>query len=118
MCYKILILEDDNNRVKFFINMLQNHDLKVIESAYEAIQYLVECSFDYIFLDNDLGMGNGEGIDVARFIYDNHGNSNNSATIVIHSWNSPAAGTMKRLLPHAIIAPFRTDKFLSIRLNM
>lgn len=118
MSHKVLILEDNNLRVKFFINMFYKCELKITEDAKEAIRYLENYTFNYLFLDNDLGMGNGEGVDVARFLNNHPENHNNSSTIVIHSWNSPAAIKMYDLLPCAIIAPFKTNKFYEIKLDI
>lgn len=115
---RILILEDDGYRVRFFIERFGQYELKITENAAAAIEYLGENTFDYIFLDNDLGKGNGEGVDVATFLHDNPDNSNNKAIVIIHSWNAPATKNIKAMLPHAVAAPFNTDNFFNLRLDI
>lgn len=115
---KILILEDDGYRVRFFIERFGHHSLKIIESAAGAIDYLSKYKFSYIFLDNDLGPDNGEGIDVAEFLNANPDNPNNSAITIIHSWNRPASEKMKALLPNSVYAPFNTENFYNLRLDI
>ena len=115
---KILILEDDSFRVRFFIERFGQHDLKITENANDAIEYLEDLVFDYIFLDNDLGRGNGEGIDVANFLQHNPDNLNNNAIVIVHSWNAPAARLIKSRLPNAVAAPFNTENFYNLRLDI
>lgn len=115
---RILILEDDGYRVRYFLERFCEQELKVTENASSAIRYLNEYIFDYIFLDNDLGPGNGEGIEVAEFLYSNPDNMNNSAEIIIHSWNRPAAEIIKSKLPRAIHAPFKTNNFFNLNLDI
>jgi ActR/RegA family two-component response regulator len=115
---KILILEDYGFRVRFFIERFGNHDLKITENAKDAIEYLKEFTFNYLFLDNDLGPGNGEGVDVAEFLQSNENNANNNAITIIHSWNRPATERIKSRLPNAISAPFNTDCFFNLNLDI
>lgn len=115
---KILILEDDGFRVRFFIERFGHHELKITENAKDAIEFLQEFTFDYLFLDNDLGQGNGEGIDVAEFLQHNPENSNNNAITIVHSWNRPAVDRIKARLPKAVAAPFNTDNFHNLRLDI
>ena len=114
---KILVLEDDGYRVRFFIERFGQHDIKITENVNMAIEYLQEHKFDYIFLDNDLGQNNGEGIDVAKYLHDNQNNPNNNSVIIIHSWNAPAAKTIKGYLPNALVAPFNMDAFFNLALD-
>jgi DNA-binding LytR/AlgR family response regulator len=114
---KILVLEDSIYRSNCFIEKYGNHDLTIIENAYTAIDFLHETVFDCIFLDNDLGDGNGEGLDVAKFLYDNSNNPNSNSTIFIHSWNSIAVNRMMSYLPNAHIVLFGSSDFYSLDLN-
>jgi CheY-like chemotaxis protein len=111
---KVLILEDSSERIRFFVERLGQCDLTITEDAAEAVDYLRGNVFNYVFLDNDLGENNGEGIDVAEFLHNNPTNLNNSSNIIIHSWNSPAARIMKGLLPASKIIPFNKNNFLSL----
>jgi len=111
---KILILEDSTARLVYFNEKFYKHELTMIENADRAIEYLEEQEFDCIFLDHDLGEGNGFGADVASYLYENPDNPNNQSTIVIHSWNVPGARAIKSLLPDAHFMPFGSDDFFSI----
>jgi CheY-like chemotaxis protein len=115
---RILILEDDGFRVRFFIERFGQYDLKITENAEQAIEYLKDYTFDYLFLDNDLGPGNGEGVDVAEYLQHNPDNPNNRAIVIVHSWNAPATKFIQARLPNAVAAPFNTDNFLNLRLDI
>jgi len=115
---RILVLEDDVFRVRFFIERFGQYKLKITENIEDAIEYLKYYKFNYIFLDNDLGSGNGEGIDVAKFLQNNPNNINNEAVIIIHSWNIPATNIIKTILPGAISAPFNTETFYNLKLDI
>lgn len=111
---KILVLEDDTSRLSYFMENFYKHDLTLIENADSAIEYLSNQEFDCIFLDHDLGEGNGFGADVASYLYSHPENPNNNVTIVIHTWNVPGAKAIKAKLPDAYIMPFGSDDFYSI----
>lgn len=111
---RILILEDDGHRVNTFIEMLHNHDLDIIENAYEAVVMLESNSYDVLLLDHDLGEGNGSGSIVTNFLRLNSDNPNNSADVLVHSWNTPGASAMLNDLPNAILAPFNSGEFYDI----
>jgi len=114
---KILILEDDRFRAQFFIERFGDKELTITENAWAAIDHLKKEAFDFIFLDNDLGMDNGEGQDLAKFLQDNPDNQNNHTNIIIHSWNTVAVREMKACLPLAIIAPFDVKFFNDLDLT-
>jgi len=110
---RFLILEDDTQRVNFFIERFGQHHLDITEDAFDAIEYLKKFTYDYIFLDNDLGTGNGEGLDVAKFL-ERATNPNCGTTIVIHSWNTVAASNMLKCIPGSNMAPYGTDRFYDL----
>lgn len=113
---RILILEDDTYRINVFVDMLHTHELTITENAYDAIEHLTTGVFDVIFLDHDLGKENGTGSLVSSFLRESIDNKNSGATVFIHSWNMVAVQRMHQDIPGAIIAPFATDTFYSIRL--
>jgi len=113
---KILILEDDGNRVNTFIEKFYIHDLTIIENSYDAIDLLDQTVFDHIFLDCDLGDRNGSGLDVSAFLQSHPSNLNNQANIIIHSWNAPATKNMLKDIPSASWIPFNTESFFEIDL--
>lgn len=114
---KVLVLEDSIYRSKYFIEKYGYHDLTIVENAYMAIDLLDSELFDYIFLDNDLGTDNGEGLYVARFLSNNENNPNNNSTIIIHSWNNVAVKEMLNYLPNAITVSFGSSEFYNIDLS-
>lgn len=54
---KILILQDDINRINIFNKKLKNeyNTINITDRAGQAIQYLKNNKYDYCFLDHDLG---------------------------------------------------------------
>ncbi len=108
---KILVLEDDGFRVKFFLEKFGEHNITITENAYDAIGYLEDTVFDCIFLDHDLGEDNGCGLDVANYLFDNPWNLNNRANIIIHSWNRPATKNMLSKISQATHVPFNAVVF-------
>lgn len=115
---RILVLEDDSFRARYFIEKYGGHKFRIVESAPVAIQYLKENTYDYIFLDHDLGLGNGDGMDVVNFLTYNPSNPNNRARIIIHSWNVVAAMRMHHKLPQATRAMFNTAEFHNLDLDI
>lgn len=117
MLKRILLVEDDSFRVKYFIERFGQYLLKISETSAGAIEYLKKEKFDYIFLDNDLGPGNGEGVDVAKFLNTNPDDSNHPI-VIVHSWNRPASERIKALLPNSVFAPFNTEAFYNLNLDI
>jgi len=112
---RILILEDSSERVRYFIERFCDHELTITENAQDAIVYLNEDVYDYIFLDHDLGPNNGTGADVASYL--GSGMSiNTDAYVIIHSWNMPASAVMLRLYPGAFVLPYGTDSFYGLEI--
>ncbi len=73
---KILILDDDQNRLNLFKQKLIGHDVICVETAKDAIIELKKNKFNIISLDHDLGgkvmveSGEGTGWEVAKFLHD------------------------------------------------
>jgi len=86
------------------------HNLHIIENSADAILYLTDYVYDYIFLSGDLGDG-GSGYDVAEFLAVEDDNPNNDAIIIIHSWNVSVVDAMLKLLPKADYLPFNEAAF-------
>lgn len=114
---KLLVLEDSLSRIKYFIEKFCNCDLILTENANSAIEYLEDEMFDCIFLDNDLGDGNGAGADVAAYLYQHPDNPNNNAEIIVHSWNMPAVAAIIGKLPQARFVPFGSHDFYGLEIN-
>jgi len=105
----ILILEDDKERHKAFLNNLNVASVVIVDTAKEAIQKLSKYSWDYLFLDHDLGgqqmveSGPGTGYEVALWLEQNP--DKQPAKIIIHSFNPTGALKMKQALPKAKLRP-------------
>lgn len=107
---KVLILEDDDTRIKRFKRKLISHDIyftKNVEEAKEIYKNLGP--FDTIFLDHDLdnrvyvdSNEQNTGYQFAKFLKEN----NVSCQIIIHSLNAVGVENMKNELPSATVCPF------------
>lgn len=113
---RIFILEDDSYRVNFFLEKFCNDELTITENAQSAIEYLEDNVFDYLFLDHDLGDGNGTGLEVAEYLAENLWNENNRSPIIIHSWNRPATEKMINVLTQARHIPFDVALYSGLEL--
>ena len=101
---RILIVEDDLNRITQFKQNFKNANLTIVSNYYQAYYELTTKNiFDYIFLDHDLGINNGSGFDVAKLMYDYP--LLTPKFIYIHSANPVGAKNMKNYLPQARLAP-------------
>jgi len=112
---RILILEDSTERVKYFLERFSDYELTITENAQDAIIYLNEEMYDYVFLDHDLGLNNGSGSDVASYLGSGM-TINSDAKVIIHSWNIPACALMLRLCPGAFVLPYGSDAFFGLEI--
>lgn len=110
---KILILEDNAERIKYFTeNLSKVCELEIVKTSKEAISKLKDSFWDIAFLDHDLGdqvfqkSGEDTGYEVAEFLAANKDRM--PGRVIIHSWNAEGAANMKSLLPDATCAPFGT----------
>lgn len=101
---KILVLEDDPNRIRWFQQYLIGDIVIIAVTAKAAIDALKTHKFDLIFLDHDLEEKHysedfllGTGTEVANFLADNPEISP-KATIIIHSLKSLGVARMKDIL--------------------
>jgi len=108
---RILILEDNDERIKKFKENLSLSDLVIVKEASHAIHKLQNESWDALFLDHDLGgktyvSTNDEntGSAVARWL--NQNGDKIPELVMIHSLNPPGQQNMKSLLPSAYVLPF------------
>jgi len=108
---KILILEDSQDRINFFIELFKGHEVNVTDDVDEAIALLSEGRFNLIMIDNDLGLDKKEGVELAKFLASAQNEHNENTTKIIHSFNISASQKMKRMLPSAICMPFNPSRF-------
>lgn len=106
---KILVLDDNEIRLRYFKKHLAPLLPDCVMTAKEAIEKLSETDFDVVFLDHDLGnqeyqtSGDGTGYEVAQWL-SNHPEKK-PKKIVIHSFNACGARKMLALLPEAEYTP-------------
>jgi CheY-like chemotaxis protein len=108
---RILVLEDQQVRIDSFRVGLAKHDVTYTDKAQEAIELIKRRNYDLIFLDNDLGDGNGEGLEVATYLQSRYKKSKRQPIIVIHSWNVVASNKINSKLPRAVQVPFNKQIF-------
>jgi CheY-like chemotaxis protein len=109
MTLKILILEDDPQRITTFHAKLSRHTLVFTDTAADAIAWIQReaeagQAFDVIFLDHDLGgqayvsqSDPNTGSEVVRWLT-TYGGVLEQPYIIIHSMNTPAAEAMEKNL--------------------
>ena len=108
---RILTLEDDPQRhVKFRENLSGAH-LLIVEKVEDAIAKLKDESWDWLFLDHDLGgqqmvdsSDPTTGYWVAKWLEENP--DRQPGNIIIHTCNTPGAKNMLTCLPDAQYVPF------------
>ena len=107
---KILILEDDKNRIDVFKKNLDGiEDIYITDYANQAISWLESIEFDYIFLDHDLGGLQMEwdeencGMTVAKYL---NKHPQRKANVIIHSLNTHRAKEMEHLIEGSQHIPF------------
>lgn len=110
---RILVLEDNPNRIRKFKSALIGFVVDYAAEADEAIQLLSEKKYDLIFLDHDLGgeewvssTNPNTGYQVAKVVAEKTGPS--STFVIIHSMNHIGADNINGVLPHAMKIPFRS----------
>jgi CheY-like chemotaxis protein len=101
---KVLVLEDDPNRIRCFQQYLIGDVIVIAVTAKAAIESLKNHKFDLIFLDHDLEEKHytedalsGTGSEVANFLANNPEISPR-ATIIIHSLNPVGVARMRDIL--------------------
>ena len=107
----ILLVDYLTDRVVFFIERFGHQNLDITENSSDAVRYMIDNIYDYMFLGGELGKYGGNCCDVAEFLVEHAENPNNESLIVIHSWDVASAGRMIKLLPSAIYSPFEEYKF-------
>ena len=101
---RILVVEDNPNRIAKFARYLVGTDLKMCKTAEEAKSLLKSHIFDLIFLDHDLGENQecveppdiNSGTEVVRYMVANIGDicKERIPHIIIHSMNTYRSSVM------------------------
>jgi CheY-like chemotaxis protein len=110
---RILVLEDDPQRIrKFRENFVGNYTL-IVTTAAEAIVSLKTQEWDWLFLDHDLGgktmveSGPGTGYEVACFLEEHP--DRKPPHIAVHSFNPTGTDRIMAALPDAVRFPSAWD---------
>lgn len=116
---KILILEDNEDRIIQFKNNFALYPPTVVENANDAIKQLTDNKWDVLFLDHDLGGSvhvsideKNTGSEVARFLKKNPDKI--PGLVILHSLNIDGRKNMKMLIPSSIMVPFAWDKLTDV----
>lgn len=113
---KVLIVEDDVERLNWFARKLRNQAVWHTADPMEAVQMLQQYSpesFDMIFLDYDLGpeplkFSTVTSKSVVDYLNEVCTTRRQQRNIIIHSQNVSASQWMNAILPGAIRLPFGT----------
>lgn len=106
---RILILDDDRDRLTLFKEILRHHAVTTTETAAETIHHLKLGTWEAVFLDHDLGgrafvpSGPETGYEVAEFLQRNI--NLRPSKIFLHSMNDAARRRMLAILPRAVECP-------------
>lgn len=104
---KILVLEDDENRIEIFRSMLisPTDETIYVTNASDAIKALTANVFDVIYLDHDLGgrtyvseADENTGSRVVKYLTGPANTQSPETSFIIHSLNYGAAQNMKSKL--------------------
>jgi CheY-like chemotaxis protein len=102
---RVLILDDDEVRLKAFRQKLIGTEVVTVMTASEAIEKLNGSAYTAVCLDHDLGKehmvasGKNTGYEVAQWLQQHP--EKQPGTIVVHSFNPVGAQNMTFLLPQA-----------------
>ena len=112
---KILIVEDNQDRINQFEKILAGQELTIVKTAAEGKELVMKHKYDLIMLDHDLGdrvFVNSEdentGYQVAKAICESQ---NKSTHIVVHSWNPEGVKNIMSLQLQTFYHPFGTAIF-------
>jgi len=110
----ILVVDYITDRVIFFIERFGHQNLDITENSNDAVRYMIENFYDYLFLAGELGKYGGNCIDVAEFLVGHKGNPNYDSIIIIHSQELASATKLVKLLPEAKYFPFSEGQFSTL----
>lgn len=97
---KILILEDNQERINKFTTFYRNHELYFCNNVAEALLKLSRIEFDILMLDHDLDENNltsyNNGYELCKKMIEF--NLQKQAIVYIHSMNPSGANAMLNIL--------------------
>ena len=110
----ILVIDNLTARVIFFIERFGHQNLDITENSSDAVRYMIDNLYDYLFLGGSLGPYGGDCCDVAEFLVSHKDNPNYNSMIIIYSWDIASVDKMIKLLPEAKYFPFSESRFSTI----
>lgn len=118
---RLLILDDDSNRLEEFKKRLIGHQYILSETSKDAINALESQDiFDWCFLDHDLGdqtyvtSGENTGWEVAKWISEHP--EKRPKNIILHTLNPNGARAMQQILGTEVLhIPFAWLKIENIK---
>ena len=108
---RVLVLEDNESRIRKFQRELVGNAVDFARDAEEALACIGARSYDLIFLDHDLGgeeMVDSGGANTGYLVASRLARDvkNGAAHVVLHSCNPSGAMMMALALPRAVSVPF------------
>lgn len=91
----ILIIENDNNRLQFFLDKFKNNKIDMASNCEKALEKLNSTKYDLICFDYDIGLETNS-LSVAQYMVQNNVCPN--AFILIHSNNPSGADALENVL--------------------
>lgn len=107
----ILVVDYVTDRVIFFIERFGHQNLDITENSNDAVRYMIDNIYDYLFLGGELGKYGGNCADVAKFLCKHSDNPNCDSIIIIHGLDISSVGSIISLLPSALYIPFNEEHF-------
>lgn len=107
---RVLILEDDVDRMKYFRRKFIGHEVTICDDTKELIKELIENKWDLLYLDHDLDgkvyvpSGEGTGYEVAEWLSNNLDKC--PPEVYVHTLNGGGRKKMLDVLPQAHSYPF------------
>ena len=114
---RVLILEDNGERVLQFMRNLMEHTVVITTNSSECISLLQNGVWDVLYLDHDLGgqqmveSGLGTGQEVTKWLKEN--SDFKPKAVILHSANPDGVKAMRFDIPDAIVVPFAWTQKLS-----
>lgn len=119
MILKVLIVEDDPNRMRIFRQLFASEEVVWAQNVTEGIEWLQSTRFDLVMLDHDLADEHYENLDHAATVASGTGRevAQHMTTMVeappfafVHSWNPTGARAIGDILTEAgisnVVMPF------------
>lgn len=98
---KIFILEDNEQRIHWFMEQFMFENVTIVNNSWDAIRILNNIKYDVIYLDHDLGyrtMVESKDENTGVFVAKNINETNKDTEVIVHSWNPSGAKNIANCL--------------------